>query len=136
MLPGHRSRFKGWLIFALVLGPVVLGTLSATTASNTVPNTKLGTTAQVTGVTELRPYVCSVLAVTTLVTGAGNTLNGTNGSDLILARSSTRTINGKNGNDCIVGGSSARTIDGGSGNDVCIGPQSATFKNCETTVRR
>jgi len=131
-----RSRFHMWLVVALLLGPVVIGTLSVTTATNSVPNTKLGATTLVTGVTELRPYVCSGVAVTTLVTGTGTTLNGTNGSDLILAKANTRNIDGKGGSDCIVGGSGARSIKGGSGNDVCIGPWAASFESCETVIHQ
>lgn len=130
-----RSRFHVWLVVALLLGPLVVGTLSVTTATNSVPNTKLGATTLVTGVTELRPYVCSGIAVTTLVTGTRTTLSGTGGSDLILGKANTRNIDGKGGNDCIAGGSGARSIIGGSGNDVCIGPWAATFQSCETVIR-
>jgi len=134
--PGGRIGFKRWLVAALLLAPIMVGTLSATTAANTVPNTRLGETTQVTGTTELRPYVCFLVVTTNLVTGTGNTLIGTNKSDLILSGSGTRTISGKQGNDCVVGGASVRNIQGGAGYDVCIGPQSASFEDCESIVRR
>src|SRR6185295_5759211 len=54
------------------------------------------------------------------VTYAG-TLNGGNGSDVIVGTAGNDIINGNNGNDTICGGAGNDTIDGGNGSDTMFG---------------
>ncbi len=121
------------LLVAIAVVSVVVGAMSVTTASNSIPPTRLGQQSQATGVTELRPAACASLALTSLVVGTGN-FSGTSANDLILASRGARRIRGGAGNDCILGGADATELDGQSGTDVCIGPTAATFRGCETTI--
>ena len=99
---------------------VLIGLLSASTASNTVASSRLGIRTVATGITELRPIACAGMTLTTRVTGTGK-INGTPGSDLILAGRGTTSITGGGGDDCIMAGIDATDIDGGASGDVCVG---------------
>jgi Ca2+-binding RTX toxin-like protein len=113
------------------------------TASNTVPVTHAGKSAQAVTAMQLAPYQCAALQLTsTIVMSPGATsVTGSTGNDLIIGVNRTGTVNynGKAGDDCIVAGGGTGTkniIDGGTGaNDICIGPANATntFKNCDRT---
>ena len=54
-------------------------------------------------------------------TNQGETLNGTEGRDLILGRGGADTINANGGNDRARGGPGNDTVNGGEGNDVLRG---------------
>lgn len=115
----------------------VIGIVSADTASNTVPPSRLGQSAFTQGPNDWKPSACAGLTLTSVVVGTGvGTLNGTNGANLILGVPGTRTIDGRQGTDCIVGNFDVRTIDGGGSTDVCIGWATTTFTRCETIIRQ
>ncbi len=120
-----------------------LATVTGFTASNTVPVTYAGKSAQALTTMQLAPAHCAALLLDgTIVMSAGaSSVTGTTGNDLIVGVNRTGTVNysGGAGSDCIVAGGGAGTknvIDGGTGsNDICIGPPAAknTFKNCDRT---
>jgi VCBS repeat-containing protein len=53
--------------------------------------------------------------------GGNNTLNGTNGADLMLGGAGNDTLNGGGGIDLLFGGDDNDTLNGGSGSDVVSG---------------
>jgi Ca2+-binding RTX toxin-like protein len=56
-----------------------------------------------------------------IVRGAGNdTINGTEGDDVIVDAGGSNTINGRGGNDVICSGSGNDVIDAGAGNDLVV----------------
>jgi Ca2+-binding RTX toxin-like protein len=62
------------------------------------------------------------VVVTVIVgTDKNETLNGTNGIDIIFGLAGANTINGGAGNDLLCGGNSNDTINGGNGNDIIDG---------------
>ena len=120
-----------------------LSVVTGFTATNTVPVTHAGKSAQALSYAQLTPTVCAAILVTNgqLMPVTANSATGTSDDDLILGANRTGTVNynGKQGNDCIVAGGRAGTtniIDGGGGTlDICIGAPGAnnTFKNCDRT---
>jgi signal peptidase I len=134
-----RSRMIG--AGALVGLVVVLTVAVSFTASNTVPVTHVGKSAQARTLVQLIPSQCAALNLvpTNLITSTSGTttVTGTTGDDLMLGpnRSGTVVYHGQSGDDCIVAGGTSSTtnqIDGGGGYDVCIGAPAATntFTNC------
>ena len=110
---------------------IVLTSMTAVAATNTVPSTRLSSALISFNINHLKPSACAGLSLTNLITGSG-TLTGTEGNDLILASSAADTIAGLGGNDCILGGGGDDQITGGDGNDVCLGgPGTDTFITCE-----
>ena len=121
-----------------------LSVVTGFTATNTVPVTFAGKSAQALSYAQLTPTVCAAILVTNvqLVPVTANSATGTSDNDLILGANRTGTVsyNGKQGDDCIVAGGTAGTTNiidggGGGGHDICIGAPGAsnTFKNCERT---
>lgn len=114
----------------------VVGIVSADTASNTVPPSRLGESTHAIGPNDLKPAACAGITVTNMMVGTGSAiLNGTNASNLLIGVPGTLTINARQGNDCVAGNSAVLVINGGAGTDVCIGGASTTFAQCEVTVR-
>jgi Ca2+-binding RTX toxin-like protein len=130
-----RRRFPlRALIFGLV-ALVIMTSLTAVAATNTIPSTRIAAQAVSFNINHLKPSACSGISVTTLITGTG-TITGTAGNDLILASASADTIDGLGGDDCILGGGGDDTINGGSGSDVCIGGGGTDlFTDCETEIQ-
>ena len=129
----RRRVIMGGVVLVAVMA--LLGFLSVTTASNTVPVSRLGSRSVGTGIAELRPLACSTMTLTVLLKGTGN-INGSNSAELILAACGAAKISGGGGNDCIVGGADATDIDGGAGTDVCIGAPGVKYKGCESIIIR
>ncbi len=114
---------------------IIISSVTAVAATNTVPATRATDQSRSVGVNDLKPSACAALSLTNLITGTG-TINGTNGNDLILGSSGVDTIEGRIGNDCILGGGGNDSINGGAGTDVCIGgPGTDTFNSCETRIQ-
>lgn len=133
-LTGHRL---GLIALVSVGVLTVIGIVSAETASNSVPPSRMGQSTYAIGPNEWKPDACSGIVLTSIVVGSGTgTLNGTKNNDLILGVPGAQTINGQQGNDCLVGNAGVHTLDGGPGSDVCIGPPGVTFTRCEVTVIR
>ena len=128
----------------VVLLVACLSVVTGFTATNTVPVTHAGKSAQALSYLQLTPTRCAAIAINNgaLINTTATTLDGTADNDLLLGtnRTGTITYNGKAGNDCIVAGGRSGTknvLDGGTGtNDICIGgppPATNTFKNCDQT---
>lgn len=104
----------------------------ALTASNSVPQTYVGSQQLTIDANALKPPQCAALNLTTVVTGT----TGTSGNDLVLGPAAGSVIHGGGGVDCIVGGGGNDTLwgNGPRNGDVCIGgPGTNTFKQCQTT---
>lgn len=98
---------------------ILFSTLTAVSAANTIPSTRLDAAASSVSVNDLKPSACVGLFLTNLITGTG-TVTGTEGNDLILASSSADVIDGLGGDDCIVGGGGSDTCNGGDGTDIFV----------------
>jgi Ca2+-binding RTX toxin-like protein len=119
-------------LVAIAAGAVLLALLAfAFSASNTVPASHAGQSAQSIGAQDIAPPQCAGMGLTTVITNGA----GTAGNDLVLGTAVGETLNGNNGNDCLVGGGGDDTLRGGAGTDVCIGGGGANekFNQCETT---
>ena len=116
---------------------IVLGTVTAIAASNTVSissldeqNTPLPT------INDKKPVECSALNLTDILECTGGICNGTDASELIIGSIYSDEINGGKGADCILGGDSIDIIDGEQGKDVCVGGLGTdSFKKCETEIQ-
>ncbi len=129
------SRNLRLLLMAAMGLLTAVGLLSADTASNRVPPTRLGQLTFAIGPNDLKPAACAGITVTTMIIGTGAAiLNGTNASNLLIGVPGTLRINARQGNDCVVGNSGLLAINGGTGTDVCIGWATTTFAQCEVTV--
>jgi Ca2+-binding RTX toxin-like protein len=135
MIRQFNLRVAFWILVVVIL----ISSLTAMTAGNTVPSTKLGQQISAINANALKPASCSALSLVNIVIcpAAGGTCTGTSKNDLILGSANADTITGKGGNDCILGGGGNDTINGNGGaGDVCIGgPGTDTFSNCETTIQ-
>jgi Ca2+-binding RTX toxin-like protein len=121
-----------------VLGLIILvlvSSINAIAAANTVPPTNLGDWRTGVNANTLKPPECASLNLTNIVTGSGR-ITGTNGNDLIIGSAGNDTINGRNGDDCILGGGGHDTINGGNGYNICIGGPSTHFSRCNVIVIR
>lgn len=109
-----RIRFIAFLVLAAL---ILVSTVSALTAANIVPSTRM--TEQIFAVTAnlIKPQQCAGLNLTNIVIAA----NGSNANDLILGGSANETLMGKNGDDCILGAGGNDTLKGDKGNDILIG---------------
>lgn len=124
---GSSLRF---IIFGLLV-LILITSLTAIAATNTVPATRLTDRTLPYNINHLKPSACAGWSLTALVTGSV-TLTGTEGNDLILASSGSDTIDGLGGSDCILGGGGDDQIMGGEGNDACLGgPGTDSFIACE-----
>lgn len=132
-----RRRFKlplRHLIVGLV-ALLVLSSMTAIAATNTVPPTRVDNVAVSFNLNHIKPSACAGISATNLITGSG-TITGTEGNDLIFGSAGADEIYGLGGNDCIVGGGGDDMLDGGNGNDVCIGGAGDdVFENCEGEVQ-
>ena len=54
------------------------------------------------------------------VVSNGGSLNGTNGTDILIGKAGGSTINGNGGNDVLIGNTGADTLTGGLGNDTFL----------------
>ena len=118
------------LLISLVL-MIVISAIYGLSASNTVPESGLGSETQNVTAEQVKPVECSSLSLEFISSSStGSILN-----DLVLGTSSSDSLSGIGGNDCLVGGEGDDTLDGGEGTDICIGGGGAdTFLNCETEI--
>ncbi len=129
---------RGVLSFGVLAlaGLVLMGALSAYTASNSVPPSRAGQFIADIGPNDLKPEACSGIHLTNVLVRIGPppVINGSEGNTLILTSGVTR-INARSGNDCIIAAGAVQ-IDGGPGTNVCIGGPGSTFTNCAITMIR
>lgn len=113
---------RGWIRLAGLgsLSILLAGTMAAYATSNTVPSTRLDLDTQAITANALKPSACAALNLANIVTGSG-TVNGTNGSDLVLASAGNDTLTGRGGADCLVAGSGNDTLTGSAGIDILLG---------------
>lgn len=124
---------KKLIRLALISLPImmIISSIYALTAANSVPESGADMDTQSVTVNDLKPSPCSGLDLSNITTDG----SGTAGNDLVLGGSGSDTLNGSDGNDCLVAGSGDDSLDGGNGTDVCIGGDgSDTFSNCETQI--
>lgn len=132
-----RIRFRLPLRFLIVglAALLIMSSLTAVAATNTVPPTRVDSRAVFFDINHLKPSACAGITVTNLVTGSA-VLTGSEGNDLILGGAGADEIYGLGGSDCILGGGGDDLINGGDGSDVCIGgPGSDMFTDCEGEIQ-
>ena len=81
----------------------------------------LAATPGASGATEARVGACFGMVPTIIGTAAGETINGTNGNDVIWAGGGNDTVNGNGGDDRLCGAGGSDTLNGGLGNDKVNG---------------
>lgn len=118
------------LMFSLVF-LVLLNSIYALTATNTVPESGLDYDVVPITANQAKPSACASLLLTNIITGsAGSAIN-----DLLLGTLNNDSLNGNDGDDCIYAGNGDDALDGGAGYDICIGGAGTdTFSNCEVVV--
>lgn len=128
-----RWLFRAPIILLLVLASTSF--MSALTAANSVPSTRVGNPTDTLTAEKVKPSTCASITLTTGAIGSGS-FSGTGASELVLGSATPDTIDARGGNDCVLGGGSNDSITGGSGTDVCIGgPGTDTFSGCETPIQ-
>ena len=81
------------------------------------------------------PLTCNGLTPTIVGNNSNNTINGTQGRDIIHGQGGNDTINGLGGNDVICGGLGNDRLNGQQGTDFCDGGAgNDTVTTCEQTV--
>ena len=115
---------------------LLVGTLGAVlTAANTVPASRIGSSAQAITANALKPSTCSGITLSSIVTGSG-TFSGTSAANLVLGSAGVDSISAAGGDDCVLGGGGNDALNGGAGTNVCIGgPGTDTFTNCATQIQ-
>jgi Ca2+-binding RTX toxin-like protein len=129
-------KFIPHLFVVFLIALILTGALSAFSATNVVPNIRLGQQIQAVTANALKPVECSALNLTTIVVCSGGNCDGTRASELILGTAAGERIRGRGGRDCIVGGGGDDNLMGNNSQDVCIGgPGNDTFLTCETQIQ-
>ncbi len=138
-----RRKARLWVVLALV--GLLAVSVTAYSARNSVPPTRLEDQVQSVSLQQFVPPECAGITIENIivVTGGGRRwVYGTDGNDLILGNDRVNRIDGQGGNDCIVagagnegwwwwgifpvspyllGGDGNDVILGGSGNDIIVG---------------
>ena len=110
---------------------ILISSIFAFTASNTIPESGIDDESQSVTANQIKPSACDGLTLGTIITDG----NGSTGNDLVLGNTGANTLNGGDGNDCLVAGDGDDTLDGGLGTDVCIGGAgNDIFSDCETQI--
>ena len=118
------------LMFSLVF-LVLLNSIYALTATNTVPGSGLDYDVVPITANQAKPSDCASLLLTNIITGS----TGSTNNDLLLGTLNNDSLNGNDGDDCIYAGDGDDALDGGAGNDICTGGAGTdTFSNCEVVV--
>ncbi len=109
----------------------------ASTAQNTVPNTRLIDTATSVTFVNLIPNECAGILLDSAQYISAAAFHGTAASELILGTTTRQTLAGAGGDDCIIGGAGDDSLNGGAGVDVCIGGPGTDIFNpsCETQIQ-
>ena len=112
------------LALVLFVLMVLIASISAYAATNTVPRTYLMERSYPLSISDLAPAECDGirhLLEDIIVCSGGFCSSNGNRNELILGTSGMDFINGGNGDDCIVGGGGFDILEGGRGNDVLVG---------------
>lgn len=129
---------RAWaLIPGFIVLIAVLGLVHGSTTANSIPPSRAGISYHPTTAQQLAPPECAGMPLASVAWRDTGTLNGTNGSELLIGSENTARIGGRGGDDCLVIGSGNNNrLDGGPGNDVCIGNPTTRFDNCEVVIIR
>jgi Ca2+-binding RTX toxin-like protein len=133
---GRRSRnLRARRAVAALLSIFLATFVAGMAAANIVAPSKAALRTKSKTMADILPTACNGLGITSVL--AGNNVNGTGASELILGTAAFDSLNGNGGNDCILGGGGIIDfIDGGNGIDVCIGGAGFDFfSNCETEIQ-
>jgi Ca2+-binding RTX toxin-like protein len=129
----RNTRLVLFCSVVLLVVLILVISLSALAAKNTVSSSRVGMVTRARLIAELRPPGCAGMTLVNIVYCTGtNKCNGTNQGDLILGDSANNNIDGKNGADCIIAGGGDDTVDGSNGADICIeGPGNDSYTSCK-----
>jgi Ca2+-binding RTX toxin-like protein len=123
-----------------MLGVILISVGAASTASVSVPATRLGTSSRGISANDLKPDICAAINLTAVLVCPPD-CSGTNANELILGSPNSDNISGGGGDDCILGGGSLDIIYGDAGTDVCDGGPGFDFflplftPSCETRIQ-
>jgi hypothetical protein len=122
------------MMVAILVTLIVLSTINASAASNSVPASHLMQQSNVLTINNKKPAKCTMNLTAIVVCTGGNCFGAVgNINELILGTPDNDTIKGNGGSDCILGGGGVDDIQGNAGGDVCFGgPEIDIFKKCET----
>lgn len=130
MRPLGIRAVRGLLALALAIG---VG--AVLTATNTLPTTRAGQSAEAIAANSLKPGACGGISLSDRAVGSGS-FSGTGASELVIGSGGADTIAALGGSDCVLGGGGDDEIDGGAGADVCLGGAGTdTFIDCETEIQ-
>lgn len=125
-----RRRLAQVLLLAAAVAALAV---TALTAGNVVPVTRLDAYAATVDANALKPAACAALSLDGVQLGGG----GSGGSALILGTAGDDRLTGGSGDDCIVGGAGNDVLRGNSGVDVCIGGagNDSFHQSCEVRIQ-
>lgn len=123
------------LILIALITLILISSVSALAATNTVPGTRIGQQIRSITANELKPPECAAINLTAIVVCTGGNCNGSGASELLLGTANGERLRGRGGSDCIIGGGGDDELTGNGASDVCIGgPGTDTFASCETQI--
>lgn len=123
------------LVFIILIVLILMSSVTALAATNTVPTTRIGQQINSISANALKPTQCTA-NLTMIVVCTGGNCDGTGASELLLGTPAGERIRGRGGTDCIIGGGGDDQLVGNGGSDVCIGgPGTDTFTSCETQIQ-
>ena len=135
------SAIKRFQPFAMLLLAMVIlaSAVSALTAGNTVPPSRLDQYTNAISANALRPVECSAITLTAILycpVGGGN-CDGTDASELVIGSAADDDIRSGKGNDCILGGGGNDSLRGEQNTDVCMGGPGADnfIPTCERQIQ-
>ncbi|MBL8079694.1 MAG: hypothetical protein JNM55_17130 [Anaerolineales bacterium] len=124
------------LIVITLIALVLMSSVSALAATNTVPTTRIGQQINSITANTLKPSTCAALNLTRIVVCTGGNCDGSGANELLLGTAAGERIRGRGGQDCIMGGGGNDQLVGNGASDVCIGgPGTDTFTTCETQIQ-
>lgn len=124
------------LIVITLIALILMSSVSALAATNTVPTTRIGQQINSITANALKPSACTAINLTTIVICTGGNCDGSGANELLLGTAAGERIRGRGGQDCIVGGGGNDQLVGNGASDVCIGgPGTDTFTTCENQIQ-
>lgn len=130
--------FQRFTLLTLTL-LIVVSAVSALTAGNIIPSSRLDEyTSSITANT-LKPVECSAIVLTSILycpVGGGN-CDGTDANELIIGTTADDDIRSGKGDDCILSGDGNDNLRGEQDIDVCIGGPGTDglHQSCETPIQ-
>ncbi len=129
-----KKNIPGLIVITLIT-LILISSVSALAATNTVPGTRIGQQIRSITANELKPSACAAINLAAIVICTGGNCNGSGANELLLGTASAERVRGRGGTDCIIGGGGDDDLVGNGASDVCIGgPGADTFATCETQI--